>query len=473
MRAGTPVRLRDLVARPELNTRRGIVISTIKSSDGGRVAVQLEGPRSAQQHSKECVLVRPANLIDLAAEAMAAVLCELDLMLLIFTFIERWARAGNLSGVSSEWRSRIWSHPDLYRSIVVLAPGAFQQQPIAPWDRHSDSHGRSPPLCASKFMLEGALPMLPKQPPMLPKHPCCLTEIPNLAWVEQLFVPPIELNESDVALPHVLKFNFPKLTTLMLYGFGWALAHGVRAGQACRTWLTSHFEQSTLRHVYFDDARHTMHMWMDLLMPTQPGLHSLQLPVNALQIVRGWSSGVRSKLTALDLGGGFDGGSNIQELKDIIQLLPNLRRLGCEAEPGWPDYNGALMFGLAPVIKASNIEALYLTLSEFDLPTWAFDGFEGCWGGKLKELVVSCVAGRLHFFYPDESGEARDMGPATASDAMHFLERSLPQATILIETFDLDDPLTIPDPLHRVLLPATREAWHLAPGTRGLKNLSL
>ena len=75
-------------------------------------------------------------------------------------------------------------------------------------------------------------------------------------------------------------------------------------------------------------------------------------------------------------------------------------------------------------------------------------------------------------------GDGEDGGLATEDDAMSFVQRSLPRATALIINADAlrvgslpnwDDP----DPLHRVLLPATREAWHRAPGTRGLENLAL
>ena len=53
-------------------------------------------------------------------------LTNVDLLLTFFvmsllTHISRVDRAGILSGVSHFWRRGIWSHEDLYRTVVLLA----------------------------------------------------------------------------------------------------------------------------------------------------------------------------------------------------------------------------------------------------------------------------------------------------------------------------------------------------------------
>ena len=170
-----------------------------------------------------------------------------------------------------------------------------------------------------------------------------------------------------------------------------------------------------------------------------------------------------------------------EDVKNIIEQLPNLRRLGWKAMHGWPDYNGAISMDLDPVAEQSNLEALYLTLTNATgLPQWAFDTFGR--GSKLKELVVFCsssggigiVGGSPFYFnYPG----ADNGGPATSDDVMYFVKRSLPHATTIVIDKnagghaypDWDGP----DALHRVLLPATLELWHLAGGTHGLEHLRL
>ena len=97
---------------------------------------------------------------------MATVFGDTDLLRVILTYIERWVRAGILTGVSSEWRSCIWSHPDLYKSIVVLAtPRVGAQQPTALHTASDESYG------ARKFMIEGALPVLARVAGGA-RHPC-------------------------------------------------------------------------------------------------------------------------------------------------------------------------------------------------------------------------------------------------------------------------------------------------------------
>ena len=165
--------------QPELNGLRGTIVKAADTVTG-RFAVQVDEP-SRQQPGRRVTLL-PANLVDLAAEAMATVFGDIDLLRVILTFIERWVRAGFLSGVSSEWRSCIWSHPDLYHSIVVLAtPRGGAQQPTALHNACDESYG------AHKFMIEGALPVLARVAGGA-RHPCSLESIPDMAWVERLFV---------------------------------------------------------------------------------------------------------------------------------------------------------------------------------------------------------------------------------------------------------------------------------------------
>ena len=485
LRVGSPVQLHSLVKQPELNGLRGTIVQAADTATG-RFAVRMDPP--SQQQPGRLVTLLPANLIDLAAEAMAGVFGDTDLLRVILTFIERWVRAGILTGVSSEWRSCIWSHPDLYKSIVVLAtPRVGAQQPTALHNARDESYG------ARKFMIEGALPVLARVAGGA-RHPCSLESIPDLAWVERLFVErgmsdiyPAEnycvpLSYPDSPLSSVVKFTFPMLTTLMLHGVvgdvamrSWVVQN--QALSECFAWLSKHLAHLTLKHLHLGNDQHLGNdatLFAESLI-TQPGLESIQLPdtteLGALDIVKGWPIEVRSKLTALDVMAH----TTLADLKQIMELLPNLRRLGWNAEPGWPDYNGALTMELSPAIEDSKLEALYLQLTDFALPIWAFDYFAVVDGpSTFRELVVTCREGSFRYDF----GDGEDGGLATEGDAMNFVQKSLPQATALIinadalregSLYNWDDP----DPLHRVLLPATREAWHRAPGTRGLENLAL
>lgn len=273
------------------------------------------------------------------------------------------------------------------------------------------------------------------------------------------------------------------LTTLMLHGVGdVAIRSGVIQTDAleCLAWLSKHLAQLTLKHLHLGNegvCSASLSLWLFTeSLITQPGLETIQLPdtaeLDALDFVKGWPIEVRSKLTALDLLAH----TTLADLKQILELLPNLRRLGWNAEPGWPDYNGALTCSLSPIIENSKLEALYLQLTDFALPAWAFDYFGGFGASpkKLKELVVTCRKGSFHYDF----GDGQDGGLATEDDAMYFVKKSLPLATKLIIDVDALREGSLPnwgnpDPLYRVLLPVTQEAWHSAPGTRGLENLSL
>ena len=429
----------------------------------------------------------PTNLMNTASEAISAVFSDRDLLLSILTYIKRWERAGVLSGVSSEWRHCVWCDPDLYRSIVLLAVPPEALQPIAPWNAnpHEDAYEKSGAYGARKFMEEGALPMLPAG-----AHPCCLNHIPNTAWVEHLFVE-FPLPSYRAALNHVLALNFPALMTLMLHGLGHHIRFchqidGYSEDEAIfrktiewRVWLGQHMP--TLKNVHFDMSGDDV-----MNMAENSGLESVQFfdiiawgrdVRSELEVVKGWTSEVRSKLTALSMYAQ----PPLEDVKQIIELLPNLRRLGWIAPSEWPDYNGALTCKLSPAIENSNIEALYIKFERAaSLPSWAFDTFGR--PSKLKEIVVyfdSPSEPCFHFFYAKGHGAATYHGPATSADAMYFLQRSLPLATALILDKDSDvlpwrrgpGIMQFPDPLHRVLLPTTREDWHRASGTQGLNYL--
>ena len=104
-------------------------------------------------------------------------LTNVDLLLTFFvmsllTHISRVDRAGILSGVSHFWRRGIWSHEDLYRTVVLLA-----STHIVP--RHTL---RTSKYGASHFVNEGALPMLPAEH----DHPLCFSKLPS-ACVEAIF----------------------------------------------------------------------------------------------------------------------------------------------------------------------------------------------------------------------------------------------------------------------------------------------
>ena len=113
MRVGATVLLHGLVARPELNEQRGTVV---KAADpkSGRVGVRLDDGGSA-------IALKPGNLTDLAAPVVAEVFSDLDLLRSIFSHVERWARSGILSGVSSQWRSCILADADTYKSVLVVS----------------------------------------------------------------------------------------------------------------------------------------------------------------------------------------------------------------------------------------------------------------------------------------------------------------------------------------------------------------
>jgi hypothetical protein len=64
---------------------------------------------------------------------------------------------------------------------------------------------------------------------------------------------------------------------------------------------------------------------------------------------------------------------------------------------------------------------------------------------------------------------------ATADDLVGFVTRRLPHTTVLVHDCDTDNDGWPPalDALHRVMLPCTKETWHLKLAVRGLARLKL
>ena len=88
---GCTVRLHSLIARPELNDRRGIVVkSTDPTTD--RAGVQVEGEIAP-------LAVRSRNLVALVVEASVSVFATLDLFRVVLTHVPRRVRAEHGSAI--------------------------------------------------------------------------------------------------------------------------------------------------------------------------------------------------------------------------------------------------------------------------------------------------------------------------------------------------------------------------------------
>lgn len=126
---------------------------------------------------------------------------------------------------------------------------------------------------------------------------------------------------------------------------------------------------------------------------------------------------------------------------------------------------------------SKSLEALYVTLEDCELgalPTWAFDGISKRFGHAITEFAIDCTRCDLHWQYPiEEGGDALYRGEATADDVTRHILRSLPDATLYVKATDEPSGTHEPDPLHRAFLPATKEPWHYAQGTRGRDRLRL
>ena len=368
------------MSRPELNGRRGTVV-TAADKKSGRVGVRVEGEDAP-------IALKPANLIDTAAEAMAAVFADADLLRLIFENVERWERAGVLSAVCTVWRSVVWSHADLYRSIVVLAPDELKTSALAVKSvKRSRGFIRARQYSARFMLEEGALPRLTRD----------LPHIPDPAWVENLYVvlEPDLLESFLYCAP-----PFPRLASafiLRVDDYCDAPGHldGKRLkAKSWRSWLSNH--SSTLRHLSVDSkVELTQHPRLGLVrtedtvqifdVAAQPGLASLRLDgtygaSQELETVRGWSKAARRSLTALDL----TDYPSLDDLIKLVELLPELRRLSWKI--GGPDAETFL--DLAAVLsRHSKLEALYLTMdSAEELPIDIFDPFV-----QVRTLLIALL----------------------------------------------------------------------------------
>jgi hypothetical protein len=393
MRIGTSVAIHSLVSRPTLNGRHGTIVKAMDAKTG-RVGVKVEGEEKA-------VALKPSNLIDLVAEAMAAVFTNVDLLRIIWANVERWIRAGVLSGVCSLWHSEIWCHPDLYKAIVLVgSPGKLPRPP--PQGKRARGFHRAKVYGARHFMEEGVLPMLPDG----------LGRTPDARWVEQLYVEPASEGDSRISeqqMEAILNMSFPSLTTLLLTcvdGYcndavdQWAATlplgpAGMRSFiskkeervNACREWIARHVN-GPLMHLHLDQLNtidltaadgSVAHSIFDV--KAQPGLVSMQLDgVWDIEAVMSWSDHQRRALTALEVLGY----PSVDGLVRIVELLPHLRRLHFAWGGPQPDD-----FRRVAATRHPNLEAVYITMDSSEgLPDCALDVFKDL--PALKELAVVC-----------------------------------------------------------------------------------
>jgi hypothetical protein len=261
---GSTVLLHSLVSRPALNGRRGTVV-TAMNKRSGRVGVLVEGEDVP-------IALKPANLIDAAAEAREAVFTSTDLLWLVFSSVDPWERAGILSAVCTVWRTAVWSQADLFRSIVVLSSDQLKKS--VPTKLRSRGLHRARQYDALFMMEEGALPRLPSD----------LRRI-NPAWVETLYVvlEPEDLGDFLDSAP-----RFPRLATAFIASIDEYCSGAVDANynrlraQTWQTWFSNHLP--TLRHLSVNNelelvgADGRVAETVELFdMATQPGLASLRL----------------------------------------------------------------------------------------------------------------------------------------------------------------------------------------------------
>ena len=475
MRVGATVLLHDLVARPELNGVRGTVV---KAADpkSGRVGVRLEGGGM--------IALKLSNLTDVATEVIAAVLSDMDLLRAILAHCKRWERSGIHSGVCSQWRTCNFTDADMYRSIIVV-----DATPPPPKDRARGLH-RAKPLGARLFMEEGALPMVAEQ----------LARIPDLSWVEQLFVEQCA-NELRIApvMEAVLATTFPSLTTLLLSNVD-AYCDGEILGEldvsggivrsdpaplhvkkaraaACGKFVSRHLP--TLQHLHLIPAlvelteSGSVAARMAIFdIASQPGLASLQLDGSydkddELEAIRAWTPSHRTRLQALHL----TDYPSLPSLVQMLALLPNVRRLGWRC--GGPDTE--TFTTLAGALATSKVEAVYMSIDSSSLYHDDFDAFARVL--SLKELVIVCDSCEISRNASSRNASSRNAstGVEKMSEEPSYAEvtsrlcRVLEGAAVLVcDCCSLEYDL---DPLHRLLLPTSEEEWHLEPDARGQEHL--
>ena len=488
---GTAVCLHSLTARPELNGLRGTIVKAADATSG-RLGVRVA-------ETSGILSLKPANLVDVKAEAIAAVLCDQDLSLLVLAHLERWAQAGILSGVCKLWQRCIWSSPDLYRVIIVVASETQMPSPPRDASRARGLH-RAYKYGARYFMEENALPMLPRQ----------LGSIPDMAWVEKLFFEPVpETYESmaiemipgkersvvqrkalrDLAAQRKLVSSFqteamisltlPRLTTLLMP----STDHGylpddeqIRQTRRLEDWLSVHLSPS-LEHLHTLDQEKSELIDFERLS----GVSSLELPDfggspgGALSMVKGWDACRRAKVRAINaqlyqcrtLSEPTGGLAHVIE---IIGLLPGLRRLHFQACLETDE-----IAILARAVADSSLEALYINMDSTELSISALNCFTVA--RSLKELVVVCDECDWHSEDPtvehfDPEGVQLEVPTEfNVTESLHLALKTaaVPCAVLVCNCNELHSHQL--DSLHRVLLPDTEEEWHRDSNARGLEHL--
>ena len=484
MRVGTVVRLHSLVARPALNDRRGTVAKAFDAATG-RCGVRVDGESTM-------MALRPANLVDVADEAIQAVLTDADLLRSILEHVPRWVRAGIVSGVSTTLRQSVWAHPDLYRSVVVLAATDRISRGIAPL-RHvamrDAPHRDAKTYSARLFVEEGALPLLPAQVAM----------IPDTGWVQSLFVEPggnsawEDIPKEAVInkqLASVLSREWPSVETLLVAGIGSSCWHESANGEVaqrtkanqCREWVRRHVRRSVL-HLHLDgdvfvELANRERVYM-LDTADSAGLISMQFDSGIRYeagdyqerglraVVTAWPAEARDKVRHLDLNcwPREDEVSDADNIVYAIHHLPNLTRLKCMlGGPEEEDFEA-----LARAAASGKLESLYLNIDSSEgLPITALDAFESV--RTLEELVVVCDS--CSWVHPSAGPCSEELVTRTLySKLVRPSKERRNGFALLVCNQESPTDLGILDPLFRVLLPTTKEEWHLEANAHGVETL--
>jgi hypothetical protein len=417
---GATARVHGLLTRADLNECLGVIVyaNPLRTDRLGVLMSDASAP----------IAIKPDNLTRVAAVCDAA-LADVDLLRVILTFVPRWVRAGVLSGTCKYWREVVFSHSDLYHSIVLLASTT-----IVPRNQMRTSQ-----YGAAHFVCEGALPMVPGSQSLSAYHPLRLCELPDPAYVEKIFVEDsgkglltsatdFDQHEHSMHMAYeqtkaLLERTFPRLTTLLITSLQASCEHHERTlGLSlqdedtgftawhervvkCREWFDRHLAEAPLQHLHLNGDSVVTHTGRYPSQPyahrmstcvlfdasQQPGLASLTLSDGGapLEIIKGWSAEVRAKLTALDINSLADIRPLMEDevgchLEAAVDALPNLRRLSLSCHGvDTPFYAGELLR------IGAKLEAMYVNISETSMPTWVFD----CpWANpsSLKEFAVYC-----------------------------------------------------------------------------------